>query len=134
MTATTRPATATAPIYPVLPASNLSRAEQFYRETLGMEIEKPSGAAGQFMAHAGGDSWVLVYETGSPAGSATAATFMVEDLPHVVSDLRDRGVTFEEYDMPGLKTVDGIAEMSGERSAWFKDTEGNTLAIGEMLR
>ena len=133
MTIGTRPVTATSQIYPVLPASNLARAEHFYHDMLGMEIEKPSEDHGQFMAHAGGDSWVLVYKTETPVGGATAATFMVDDLPAVVSDLRSRGVTFEEYDMPGLKTVGGIAEMGDERSAWFKDTEGNILAIGEML-
>jgi hypothetical protein len=47
--------------------------------------------------------------------------------------LKENGVVFEEYDMPGFKTVDGIAEIDGERGAWFKDSEGNLLAIGERV-
>ena len=59
-------------------------------------------------------------------------TFLVEDIKKEVSELRERGVAFEEYDFPGLKTVDGIAEIQGEKAAWFKDPDGNTLAIGEL--
>jgi len=48
-----------------------------------------------------------------------------------VSDLREHGVTFEEYDLPGLRTVNGIAETAGMKTAWFKDSEGNTIAVSE---
>ncbi len=50
----------------------------------------------------------------------------------MVADLRGRGVKFEEYDLPGFKTVDGVAEINGERGVWIKDSEGNLLAIGEF--
>jgi hypothetical protein len=56
----------------------------------------------------------------------------VQDIETAVAELRSRGVVFEEYDLPGLKTVDGIAEIAGERGAWFKDSEGNLLAIGQL--
>lgn len=128
------PILATSQIHPVLPASDLSRAQQFYGEVLGLQIEKPDESVGQFMARTGEGSWVLVYETTAPRGGATAATFIVKDLPHVVNDLRAQGVNFQEYDQPGLKTVNGIAEMPGERSAWFEDSEGNIIAIGEMVQ
>ena len=66
----------------------------------------------------------------------------VEDIEVMVRELRARGVVFEEYDVPGLKTVDGIADIegnypskgSGERGAWFRDSEGNLLGIGQPLR
>ncbi len=56
-------------------------------------------------------------------------SFEVDDLGAMVTELRGRGVIFEEYDLPGLKTENGIAEAEGERRAWFKDTEGNILAM-----
>jgi hypothetical protein len=55
----------------------------------------------------------------------------VDDVEAAVAELRGRGVVFEEYDLPGFKTVDGIAEIAGEKGAWFKDSEGNLLAIGQ---
>ena len=62
----------------------------------------------------------------------TAAAFVVDDVTAVVRELRGRGVTFEDYDQPGLKTVDGIAEFEGVKSAFFVDSEGNIIAINEM--
>jgi hypothetical protein len=56
----------------------------------------------------------------------------VKDVEAAVADLRAKGVTFEEYDMPGLKTVDGIAGLGEERVAWFKDPEGNILSLAQI--
>jgi hypothetical protein len=67
----------------------------------------------------------------------------VEDLEATVAELRSRGVVFEEYDLPGLRTVDGIADIEGnypskggvgEKGAWFHDSEGNLLGIGQPVR
>ena len=66
----------------------------------------------------------------------------VDDIDATVAELRSRGVVFEEYDLPGLETVDGIATIegnypskgSGERAAWFRDSEGNMLGIGQPFR
>lgn len=129
----TKPSTASASVYSVLPASDLSRAEHFYHDVLGLEIEKPS--SDQLIAHAGGDSRVLIYETATPHGEATSAVFVVPDLPSVMSELTSHGVMFEEYDIPNahLKTVGGIASFESGRTAWFKDSEGNTIAVSEML-
>ncbi|PKQ29571.1 MAG: hypothetical protein CVT60_04670 [Actinobacteria bacterium HGW-Actinobacteria-10] len=76
---------------------------------------------------------MMVYETSASAGSATQAGFIVQDFDETVSELRERGITFEEYDMPGLKTVSGVADYDGMKTAWFKDTEGNTIAISEKM-
>jgi hypothetical protein len=54
---------------------------------------------------------------------------MVDDVEVTVQELRGRGVVFEEYDFPGLKTVNGVADLGYERAAWFKDSEGNILAV-----
>ena len=121
---------ARAPLHAVLPATDLARAESFYTETLGLEIERLPEAGG-FKVHAGDGCWMLVYETDASAGTATHAMFHVDELDATVSDLREGGVTFEEYDMPGLKTVGGIADVGGIKTAWLKDSEGNTIAISE---
>ena len=81
--------------------------------------------------------------SGAPSGEFTQMAFEVTDLKATVAAMRARGVIFEEYDLPGLKTVDGIAEVDGnypskggvgELAAWFKDSEGNLLGIGQPLR
>jgi hypothetical protein len=59
--------------------------------------------------------------------------WFVKDIADTVAELRRRGVRFEEYDFPGLKTVDGIADLGYEKSAWFRDSEGNLLALGELV-
>jgi catechol 2,3-dioxygenase-like lactoylglutathione lyase family enzyme len=109
----------------------MERARAFYAETLGLEAveENPAG-----VLYKAGSAHVLVYPS-EFAGSnkATAAMFTVADAVAAVEELRGKGVTFEEYDFPGLKTENGIAVMpGGEKSAWFKDLEGNILSITEM--
>ena len=83
--------------------------------------------------HAGKGSLIFLYERGRTTAENTAVTFEVDDLVGTVSELRSRGVTFEEYDFPGLKTVDGIASRDADKAAWFKDSEGNILCAHETL-
>jgi catechol 2,3-dioxygenase-like lactoylglutathione lyase family enzyme len=111
--------------------SDLDRAKKFYEGTLGLKVldERSDGIRYQ----AGGGTWFLVYPS-QFAGTAksTYASFEVADVEGAVKELRDRGVVFEDYDMPGLKTVDGIAEIQGVKGAWFKDPDGNILAVGQQ--
>jgi catechol 2,3-dioxygenase-like lactoylglutathione lyase family enzyme len=110
--------------------TDIERAKAFYGGTLGLEVkEERSGGVTYATANGG---WFLVYPT-QFAGTAqsTAMTFEVDDIEAAVGALRGTGVTFESYDLPGLKTVDGIADIQGERAAWFKDPDGNILAIGQ---
>jgi predicted enzyme related to lactoylglutathione lyase len=124
-----------------LPAQDLGRARTFYAEKLGLEPseERPGGllyrcAKGEF----------ALFETaGAPSGTHTQMAFEVDDIEATVAELRDRGVVFEEYDFPGLTTVGGIVEVSGnypskggkgERAAWFRDSEGNLIGIGQPVR
>jgi predicted enzyme related to lactoylglutathione lyase len=129
MTTATKTLVSTAPIYAVLPAVDAKRAESFYRDVVGLEIEPLEGTPGYFFAHAGKGTRFLVYEREGTKAEHTVASFEVEDIESVVRELRERGVVFEEYDMPGLKTVNGIASMGPTRSAWFRDTEGNIIGI-----
>ena len=124
-----------------LPAQDLDRARRFYAEKLGLEPvdERPGGllyrcAAGDF---------VLFQSVGASPGTFTQMGIEVDDIEATVAELKERGVVFEEYDLPGMKTVDGIADIegnypsknaSGERGGWFRDSEGNLLGIGQPVR
>lgn len=129
MTPTTMSRIATATAHAVLPAEDLSRAKHFYHDDLGLDITEMPG---QFLAHAGSGTTFLVYERARTVAEHTAAVFMTDDLRATVDDLRSHGVRFEEYDLPGLKTVDGIAESPTGWSAWFTDTEGNIISVAQM--
>ncbi|HYZ11890.1 MAG TPA: VOC family protein [Actinomycetota bacterium] len=113
-----------------IPAKDLARARKFYEEVLGLEVfrEDPAG-----ITYQAGDSALFLYQT-EFAGTAqhTLGGFRVSDIEATVADLRARGVTFEDYDMPGLKTVNGIAELGGEKGAWFKDPDGNILSLSQV--
>jgi catechol 2,3-dioxygenase-like lactoylglutathione lyase family enzyme len=111
--------------------SDLDRAKQFYGETLGLAMSEERGDGVRYRT--GGGSEILVYHS-SFAGTnkATYMGFDVPDLEAAVEELRGAGITFEQYDFPELKTDErGIAETQGIRGAWFKDPDGNILAIGE---
>jgi predicted enzyme related to lactoylglutathione lyase len=125
---------ATAPAYADVPAHDIGRARDFYGNTLGLQTsESGMPGPGMFTVQAGADTRFMVYET-QAKDEATVLTFLVEDLPAAMNDLKSRGVKFEDYDLPGLKTVNGIADGGGQngKAAWFKDSEGNTLNIAEM--
>jgi catechol 2,3-dioxygenase-like lactoylglutathione lyase family enzyme len=111
--------------------TDLERSKGFYGGTLGLEIldERSDGVRYKD----GGGGWFLVYPS-QFAGTAksTYMSFEVDNVETAVKELRDRGIVFEEYDFPELKTVDGIAEIQGVKGAWFKDPDGNILAVGEQ--
>jgi catechol 2,3-dioxygenase-like lactoylglutathione lyase family enzyme len=123
-----------------IPAQDLDRARRFYADKLGLEPseERPGGllyrcATGEF---------ALFGSAGNSPGTFTQMAWDVDDIEATVAEMKARGVVFEEVDLPGLKTVDGIAEVSGnypskggkgERAAWFRDSEGNMLGIGQPV-
>ncbi|MDR3574502.1 MAG: VOC family protein [Anaerolineaceae bacterium] len=110
-----------------IPVSDLQRARKFYAEKLGLRPvqETPGGLLYQCR-----NSHFFMYPT-SFAGTAqnTAAGWEVDHIEREVNDLRSKGIKFEEYDMPGLKTIEGIATMGKDKGAWFKDSEGNILSL-----
>ena len=117
--------------YPVLPAEELGRARTFYHDILGFDVvDMPE--ARQFVLRAGDGTGAVVYETARTKAEHTVATFVVSDLSATMDELRSRGIEFEEYDLPGLKTINGVAELPGEESAWFTDTEGNVISLAHM--
>ena len=130
----------TANVAPRLPVQDLERAKVFYAERLGLKpVEEREGGL-RYVCAAG--EFALFESAGTASGNHTQMAFEVEDIEATVRELRASGVVFEEYDLPGLTTVDGIAEIegqypskgSGERAAWFRDSEGNVLGIGQPVR
>jgi catechol-2,3-dioxygenase len=115
-----------------LPAQDLDRARQFYAERLGLSPTSEDKLGIHFVL--GGTRFRLFRSGGSASGSHTQLALMVGDIDAHVRTLRERGVRFEEYDYPNLKTVDGIADLGYSRAAWFKDSEGNLLGIAELAR
>ncbi|CAL9500750.1 hypothetical protein SUDANB15_03414 [Streptomyces sp. enrichment culture] len=123
-----------------LPARDLERARRFYSEKLGLDPvdERPGG----LLYRCGGTEFAVFRSAGASPGTFTQMGWQVDGLEAVVSELRRRGVVFEEVDVPGFRTRDGIAEVEGnypgkgargERAAWFRDSEGNLLGIGEPV-
>lgn len=115
----------------VLAASDLHRARTFWKDVFGLEPVR--GDVGGDVSLVGATP-VLVYESRF-AGTAknTSLSLLTDDLDRDMAALRSKGVTFNDYDLPGLKTVDGIFDMDGERTAWFDDSEGNIISIGQPV-
>ena len=116
-------------IMPVLGVDDLDRAVAFYRDRLGLDVQRSESDPTAAVVRVGSSDALYLYKSNYARGETTAASFIVHDVEGIVGELRGRGVVFEEYDLPGLKTVDGIATMGGVKGAWFKDSEGNTIAI-----
>ena len=123
-----------------LPAQDLERAKAFYAEKLGLApLEEREGGV-RYVCASG--EFALFESAGRASGDHTQMGWEVDDIEATVRELRARGVVFEEYDFPGLTTVNGIADIegnypskgSGERGAWFRDSEGNMLGIGQPVR
>jgi len=123
---------ATALAHPTVFVRDLDRARAFY-ENLGLKVSAEV-STGIFMTAGAGTIFPLIFRADAVAPSHTIAAFQVEDLPGVVAGLRERGVVFEEYDTPGLRTVDGVAEMGDYRAAWLKDPDGNFIGLHEPPR
>lgn len=118
----------------VVPVSDLDRAIDFYGNTLGLELierreEIPDNPEARFRV---GDATLAAYKSvGAGQSKHTLAAFIVEDIDAAAARLREQGVAFEEYDLPDLKTENGIAAMGGTRAAWFRDPDGNILAVAQ---
>jgi catechol 2,3-dioxygenase-like lactoylglutathione lyase family enzyme len=123
-----------------IPARDLERARAWYAEKLGLtpSEERPGG-----LRYRCSNGWFALFESsGSASGDHTQMAWEVDDIEATVAELRARGVVFEELDLPGLQTVNGIADVAGnypsrggvgERAAWFRDSEGNLLGLGQPM-
>ncbi|HEY3120971.1 MAG TPA: VOC family protein [Vicinamibacteria bacterium] len=121
-----------APIFAYIPVADLGRARRFYEQALGLKPREEIGG-GVVYECAKGTAFFMYKSAGAGTSKASTAFWAVDDVEAQVAALRARGVVFEEYDMPGLKTENGIATGGGAKTAWFKDSEGNILAISQRI-
>ncbi len=114
----------------VLPCSDFNRCVAFYRDTLGFEVELAPDMPGNALVYGGKGSMFSLYERPEPTKAEhTTLGIMVDDFGQAIDHLRSKGVKLEDYDQPGLKTENGVATYGDVKSAWFKDSEGNIIAI-----
>jgi catechol 2,3-dioxygenase-like lactoylglutathione lyase family enzyme len=113
-----------------VPVSNLDEAIDFYGGKLGLELSERGEEHPYARFRGAGETKLGIYQSGT-AGHAkhTLASFVVDDVRAVVDGLKANGVVFEEYDLPGMKTEDGVATVGDTRVAWLKDPDGNILEI-----
>jgi predicted enzyme related to lactoylglutathione lyase len=116
----------------LLPVQDMARARAFYEGCLGF---KPGGLKpdGKFVYAVGGSTLALFPKPEGTKAEHTAISFKVDDIDAAIGELQRAGVTFEDYDFPGLKTVNHVCVLGSEKAAWFKDTEGNHLCLHEDL-
>jgi len=116
----------------MLPVIDLNRARDFYENKLGL---KPLGSKpdGKFEYACGDARLALFPREGGTKAEHTAVSFQVDDIGSAIADLKGRGVVFEDYDLPGFRTVGHVCVLGAEKAAWFKDTEGNILCIHQDL-
>ena len=122
-----------APVTTMLPVKDLQRAREFYEHKLGL---RPVGLRpdGKFLYAAGGGGLLALFpREGGTKADHTAISFQVPDIAAEIASLERRGVVFEDYDLPGLKTVDHVCVLGAEKAAWFRDTEGNYLCLHEEI-
>jgi catechol 2,3-dioxygenase-like lactoylglutathione lyase family enzyme len=120
------------PMYAYLPAQDVPRARRFYEEILGFKPGRET--AGGVTYEFGDHTACFLYPTPNAGTSKASQVFwQVQDIEREVAELKARGVKFEDYDMEGEKSPSGVVTAGGAKAAWFKDTEGNILAIVQEL-
>lgn len=116
------------PMYAYIPARDVNRARKFYEGKLGLKPKQET--AGGVVYEFGKGTACFLYPTENAGTSrASQAFWQVDDIEREVAELKKRGVKFEEYDMPGMKGKNSIYTGGGAKAAWFKDSEGNVLAL-----
>jgi catechol 2,3-dioxygenase-like lactoylglutathione lyase family enzyme len=117
----------------ILPVADLERARRFYQESLGLE-PLGQGGDGKLLFGCQGGIIGLIHKPQPDPAKHTAASFEVDDIARAVAALTERGVAFEDYDYPGLKTVNKVCVLGAEKAAWFLDPDGNILCLHETLK
>ncbi|SDI52567.1 hypothetical protein SAMN05192558_108383 [Actinokineospora alba] len=113
----------------MLPVSDVDRASRFYGETLGLTKRGTGPDGAPYFAAGMGDAIGLMPAKDTVPSKHTVLSFEVDDVAAEIKELEARGVRFEDYDLPDLHTENHIAEMGGEKAAWFTDSEGNILCL-----
>jgi predicted enzyme related to lactoylglutathione lyase len=116
------------PMYAYIPVKNVARAREFYEQKVGLE-PKQETAGGVIYEFAKGTACFLYPTPNAGTSKASQAFWQVENIEREVAELKRRGVKFEEYDMPEMTRENSIHTGGGARAAWFKDSEGNILAV-----
>jgi catechol 2,3-dioxygenase-like lactoylglutathione lyase family enzyme len=116
----------------MLPVKDLARARRFYEEGLRLEAigQKPDG---KFVYRCGGTEIALFPKPEGTRAEHTALSFAVPDILAAIAELKGRGVTFEDYDLPDFRTVEHVCVLGSEKAAWFRDPEGNILCLHEDI-
>jgi len=116
------------PMYAYIPAKDLARARQFYETKVGLrpKLEINGGVVYEF---ANGTACFLYPTPNAGTSKASQAFWSVDDVDREIEELKKRGVVFETYDMPGDKSASGAITAGGAKAAWFKDSEGNIMAL-----
>jgi catechol 2,3-dioxygenase-like lactoylglutathione lyase family enzyme len=116
----------------ILPVVDADRARDFYGRILGLTDLGPS-PDGKYLFETRGGLLALLPKPEPTKAEHTALSFEVQDITRAVEGLTANGVTFEDYDFPGLKTVAKVCILGSEKAAWFRDTEGNILCVHENI-
>ncbi|MEP7330367.1 MAG: VOC family protein [Betaproteobacteria bacterium] len=116
----------------MLPVIDMTRARAFYEGSLGL---RPGGFRpdGKFVYVVGGSTIALFPKPEGTKADHTAVSFRVADIATSITELKQAGVVFEDYDFPGFKTLNHVCVLGAEKAAWFKDPEGNYLCIHEDI-
>ena len=115
---------------PMIAVKDIDRARKFYEDTLGLKTKEEMG--GEVLRVESGDTVINVYRSEfAGTNKATALTFEVEDIEAQVRELKDKGIFFEQYDMPGLERQGDLYVAEGMKTTWFKDPDGNILSLFE---
>jgi len=124
---------ASAAVTTILPTSAPDAARVFYGEVLGLAYRGLDADGKLLFALAGGSTLALIEKPPGSQADHTAISFEVADIGAAITELQARGVGFDDYDLPGLKTVDHVCVLGAEKAAWFKDPDGNILCLHEPL-
>lgn len=120
-------------VHATVPVGNLGEARKFYEDVLGLE-ETGFNEEGQVVMYRSGDTHLLVYVSDNAGtNEGTTATWETNDVAAAVEILKNKGVVFEHYDLPGMTLEGDVHRMGPMTAAWFKDPFGNILNIGNAL-
>ena len=120
------------PMYAYIPAKDVARARAFYEDKVGLKPKQEING-GVVYESAQGTACFLYLTPNAGSSQASQAFWSVDDVDRVIGELRARGVVFEDYDMPGEKSAAGAITEGGAKAAWFKDSEGNIMALIQTL-
>lgn len=123
----------TAKMTAVLPVKDMERARGFYENSLGLPSLGMQADGSCILSSGGGSAIELMVKPEADTSDRTSVSFEVADLAAEMRALEERGIRFEDYDLPGLKTVDHVAADEHRKCAWFTDTEGNILCLHQNL-